>query len=118
MFINYEAYDGGVVVMRNDTICEVVRKGTIRLKKFNGMTRELVDVGHVPNLKRNLIFLSMLDKIGCLVRLKSGTLKVIKGSMVLMKRKLNNGLYVLQGTTVIGDIGSQIRILIKSCRGT
>ncbi|KAH9771320.1 hypothetical protein KPL71_012662 [Citrus sinensis] len=40
--------------------------------------------------------IGMLDKMGCLVKLESGTLKV-RGSMVLMKGSLSNGLYVLQG---------------------
>lgn len=90
--------------MGNDAMCKVVGRGIIRLRMFDGMTRELVDVRHVPNLKRNLISLGMLDKMGCLVKLESDTLKVMRGSMVLMKGNLNNGLYVLQGTVVTGDV--------------
>ena len=82
IFINYEAYDGGLVVMGNDAMCKVIGRGIIRLRMFDGMTKELVDVRHVPNLKRNLISLGMLDKMGCLVKLESDTLKVMRGSMV------------------------------------
>ena len=85
LFIIYEVYNGGLVVMGNDAMCKVVGRGIIRLRMFDGMTRELVDVRHVPDLKRNLISIGMLDKMGCLVKLEAGTLKVIKGSMVLMK---------------------------------
>ena len=77
LFINYKACDSGIVVMRNDACCKVVDRGTIRLKMFGGMVRELKDVKHVPELKRNLISLGMLDKMGCSVRLESSTLKVI-----------------------------------------
>ena len=114
LFINYEAYDGGVVVMGNDAICKVVGRDIIRLKMFDGLIRELVNVRHVPDLKRNLISLGMLDKIGCLVKLESCTLKVMRGSMVLMKGDLNNGLYVLQGTAVIGDVGISNQKLDKT----
>ena len=55
--------------MGNDAICKVVGKGIIRLKMLDGMTRELVNVRHVPDLKKNLISLGMLDKMGCLVKL-------------------------------------------------
>ena len=72
-FLNYEAYDRGVVVMGNDAICKVVRKGIIRLKMLDGIIKELVNVRHAPDLKRNLISLGMLDKMGCLVKLESGT---------------------------------------------
>ncbi|KAH9779667.1 hypothetical protein KPL71_007786 [Citrus sinensis] len=114
LFLNYEASDGGVVVMGNDAICKVVGKGIIRLKMLDGMTRELVNVRHVPDLKRNLISLGMLDKMGCLVKLESGTLKVMRGSMVLMKGSLSNGLYVLQGTAVTWAIGVSNQSLDKT----
>ena len=90
--------------MENVAICKVVGKGIIRLKMLDGITRELVDVRHVPNLRKNLISLGMLDKMGCFVKLESGTLKVMRGSMVLIKGNLSNGLYVLYGTVVTGDV--------------
>ncbi|KAH9648835.1 hypothetical protein KPL70_025759 [Citrus sinensis] len=114
LFLNYEAYDGGVVVMGNDAIFKVVGKGIIRLKMLDGMTRELANVRHVPDLKRNLISLGMLDKMGCLVKLESGTLKVMRGSMVLMKGSLSNGLYVLQGTAITGAVGVSNQSLDKT----
>ena len=45
----------------------------------------------------------MLDKMGCSVKFESDTLKVIKGSIVLMKGDMNNGLYVFQGSVVTSD---------------
>ncbi|KAH9723787.1 CCHC-type domain-containing protein [Citrus sinensis] len=75
---------------------------------------ELRDVRHVPDLKRNLISLGMLDKIECLVKLESGTLKVMKGSMVVMKGNVSNGLYVLQGSTVTGDVAVSNQNLNKT----
>ena len=55
-FKNYEAYDGGIFV---------IGRGTIKLKMLHGTIRELAHVRHVLDLKRNLISLGMLDKIGC-----------------------------------------------------
>ena len=97
LFMNYEAYDNGVFVMGNDASCKVIGRGLIRLKIFDGMIRELRDVRYVPELKRNLISLWVLDKMGCIVKLESGTLKVIKWSIVVMKGNKSNGLYILQG---------------------
>lgn len=93
--MNNEAYDSGIIVIGNDACCKVVDRGTIKLKMFNGMVRKLKDVKHVPELKRNLISLGMLNKMGCSVRLESSTLKVMKWLMVLMKRNMNIGMYVL-----------------------
>lgn len=46
---------------------------------------------HVPELKTNLISLGMLNKMGCLVKLESSTLKVMRGAMMLMKGNMNEG---------------------------
>ena len=66
----------------------------------SGIVRELSNVRHVPELKRNLISPSMPDKIGCSIRVKSSVLKVVTGSTVLMKGDINNGLYALRGIVV------------------
>lgn len=72
-------------MMGNYTSCKVIEISSITLKFHNGIIRELSHVRHVPELKRNLICLSMLNKAGCVIRLESSMLKVIKGFMVLMK---------------------------------
>ena len=100
--------------MGNDASCRVIGRGTIKLKMLDGTIRELTNVRHIPDLKRNLISLGMLDRMGCVIKLESGTLKVIKGSMVLMKGNLDNGLYVLQGSVVTGDVGVSNQNLNKT----
>lgn len=62
------------------------------------------------DLKRNLISLGMLDKMGRLVKLESSTLKVIKTSMVVKKGSKINGLYLLEGSIVTCDLDCQTRI--------
>lgn len=76
----------------------------IRLKTSDGKIRELDDVKHVPELNINLISFGMLYKIRCLVNFESWTLKVPKGSIVLMKSVTSNGLYILKGTAVTGEV--------------
>ena len=74
----------------------------------SGIVRELSNVRHVPELKRNLIFLSMLDKVGCSIRVKLSVLKAITGSTILMKVDMSNGFYVLYhlyGTAIFCDVG-------------
>ena len=70
--------------MGNNTMCKVVGLGTIRFKMFDGMIRELRDVRHIPDLKRNLISLGTLDQIGCSIKVEYGVMKVIRGSIVIM----------------------------------
>ena len=50
--------------MGNDASYKTTSVGTIRIKMCDGIVRMLVDVMHVPYLKRNLILLSTLDSKG------------------------------------------------------
>ncbi|KAH9687838.1 hypothetical protein KPL70_014918 [Citrus sinensis] len=112
------ATDAQTKVMGNDSSCRVVGRGLIRLKMFDGMIRELRDVRHVPDLKRNLISLGMLDKIGCLVKLESVTLKVLKRSMVVMKGNMSNGHMSEMGLVELskqGVLGVDKIELLKFC---
>ena len=89
--------------MGNNSVCKVVGIGTVSLKMYDGMVRELTQVRHVPELKRNLISIGMLDQTGCVIKAKNETLKVIRGSIVIMKGTKQNGLYVLNGHTTVGE---------------
>ena len=92
------------MMMGNNSVYKVVGLETIRFKMFDGMIRELREVRHVPNLKRNLISLSTLDQLRCFIKMESGVMKVIRGSIVVMKGNMHNSLYVLQDTAVTGDV--------------
>lgn len=50
--------------MRNNVCCKAVVKGLIKLKMSDGMISELNNVKHVSDLKKRLISLGMLDKMG------------------------------------------------------
>lgn len=77
----------------------------MRLKLSNDTIRGIINVKHVPKLKRNLISLSMLDKIGCSIRVESSILKIVKRSIVLMKGDMINGLHIVQCTVKSGHAG-------------
>ena len=88
--------------MGNDVAYKVVGIGIIRIKKHDGIVRTLTDVRHVPNLKKILISLRTLDSNRCTYKVGSGVLRISNGALVVMKGKKINGLYTLQGSTVIG----------------
>uniref|UniRef100_A0A803PEB6 GAG-pre-integrase domain-containing protein n=1 Tax=Cannabis sativa TaxID=3483 RepID=A0A803PEB6_CANSA len=62
--------------------------------------RVLKDVRLVPNLKRNLIFVGMLDDQGFLVKVENGIMKICKGYMVVTKCRKSNEIYPLEGATM------------------
>ena len=57
----FENMNGGKVLLGNNLACKVAGIGTISLKMFDGVTRDLHHVRYVPELKGNLISLGMVD---------------------------------------------------------
>ena len=104
----------GAVLMGNNVSCKLVGIGTVRIRMFDGVVRTLGDVIHVPDLKRNLISLSTLDAKGYKYTSEGEVLKICKGALVMIKGHQKNAmLYVMQGSTVIGDVVVTSRSLSK-----
>ena len=89
--------------------CSVVGIGTMAINMFDGMTRTLKEVRHVPDLKKNLISLGTLDESSYNFKVETGKLTISKGAMVVMKGQERNGLYILEGHTLKGLVGSVLR---------
>lgn len=81
--------------MGNNDICKVISMGNVNLKVHDKTIRELKEVRYVPNLKRNLISLGMLDQIGLSIKVEYGELKILNRSPTIMKGAKKNGVYVL-----------------------
>ena len=89
--------------MGNDHPCNIEGMGTVRIKKDDRIVRELKEVRYVPQLKRNLISVGDLEALGLVISVRDGVLKMMKGSMVMMKGVCWENLYYLKGSTVTGQ---------------
>ena len=65
--------------MRNDVACQIVGLGTILIKMFDGVVRDLMDVRYVSQMKKNIISVGAVESKGLKVALENGVLKVKKG---------------------------------------
>jgi len=81
--------------------------GTICIKMFDEIVRELKEMRYVPQ-QRNLISVGTLKTLGLMVSILDGVLKMTKGSMVVMKHVRRNNLYYLKGSTVTGQVETSI----------
>jgi len=61
---SFEKLDGCYTVIGDNHLCNVKGIGTIHIKMFDGIVRELKEVRHVPQLKRNLISGGVLETLG------------------------------------------------------
>jgi len=101
-FSNFKKLEGCLVVMGDGHPCTMEGVGTIQIKMFDGMVRELKEVRYVPQLKRNLISVGTLETLGLVVSIKDGVLKMTKDSMVVLKAVRQNNFYYLKGSTITG----------------
>ncbi|KAK3021867.1 LOW QUALITY PROTEIN: hypothetical protein RJ639_047789 [Escallonia herrerae] len=97
-FSNYVHGDYGHVTVGNGYRCSIVGKGKVEIKLSNGGTLVLKDVRHIPQLQKNLISVSGLDREGYFVAFGEKQWKVTKGSMVVARGERVGTLYTLSGT--------------------
>ena len=81
--------------MGNDNTCKMMGINSVRIKMFDGVVRKLNDVRYVPDLKKNLIFLDVLDANGYRIILEGGNLKVARGALVAIKGTRRGRIYYL-----------------------
>ena len=96
----YESVDRVNATMGNNTTCKVIGVGSVKMRMFDGMVRTLTNVRHVLGLKKNLISLGTFDKIECRITCEGGVMKNARGSLVVMKGKMNGSLYDIEGSTI------------------
>ena len=90
--------------MGDDHPCSMEGVGTIRIRMFDGMVRELKGVRYIPQLKRNLISVGTLEASGMVISVRDGDLRMIRGSMVVMKSVRRGNLYYLKGSTITNQV--------------
>ncbi|XP_073222528.1 uncharacterized protein [Cicer arietinum] len=56
--------DGSILYMRNASTIQVKGKGTVEIEFTSGKILTLKDVFYVPNVRKNLIFVPLLNKFG------------------------------------------------------
>ncbi|GFZ12253.1 hypothetical protein Acr_23g0006380 [Actinidia rufa] len=99
--------DGKSDWMANNTASRVVGKGSVQFRMADGRSVTLTEIRHVPNLRKNLISIGMLDSKGCNFDASGGTLRVSKGNKEMLWGKKTGGLYRLEGSVQTG--GATIR---------
>ena len=103
-FSSFEKLDGCYTVMDDDHPRNIEGMGIVHIKMDDGIIRQLKEVRYVPQLKRNLISVGALEALGLVISIRDSVLKMIKGSMVVMKSVRRNNLYYLKGSTVTGQV--------------
>src|SRR5438270_9361650 len=89
--------------MKDNAECRVVGIGSIRMQMFDGEVRTVANVRHVPEVSSNLLSLGALEARGCRFASANRTLKVRKGSRMVLKGERIANLYQVNGSVIVGD---------------
>ena len=89
--------------MRNDAVCKTVGISNIRMRVLDRQIRTLTNVRHIPDLKKNLLSLGALEARGYKFSGADRGIKVVKGSMTILKGEQIANLYKLTGSIIAGD---------------
>ena len=90
--------------MGDDAICPIIGIGIVKIKIFDGVVKVLSNVRHVPDFRKNLISLGVLDDLGYSYSSKGGIMKITKDALMVMKGQKISTLYRLIGNTVVGRV--------------
>lgn len=101
---SFKETDGGQVIFGNNQTCKVQGIRSIRLMIQDRNQVILQDVRYVPKLKRNLISLGTLDKSSYSFEAEKGILTVHEDTKIVMKGMRSNGLYILNGATLVWSV--------------
>ncbi|GKC27263.1 hypothetical protein Tco_1034557 [Tanacetum coccineum] len=99
--VDFKEYDGGNILLGDGRECRVRGTGKVQVQMRDGSSFVLDNVRYVPELRQNLISLGTLEKEGFTVKMQSGKIKVIKGSLVVLSgTRRANCVYTLDGQAV------------------
>lgn len=98
-FVSYMKIDSGAVQMRNDTSCHIVGI-KVMFKMFDGVVRNIMDVRHVPMLRKSLLSVGALSRLGTRIIVDEERIRVTKDSLVVMKG-VRVDIYMLHGETFL-----------------
>ncbi|CAL8998591.1 unnamed protein product [Prunus brigantina] len=71
------------VLIGNNNACKTQGIGKICLKMHDGTVRELSDVRYVPDMKKNLVSLGVLESKGLKITMEGGVLKAVYGALMV-----------------------------------
>ena len=99
--------------LADDSALDVVGMGDVWILLPNGSVWLLEKVQHIPDLRRNLIFVRQLDDERHAILFVGGTWKVTKGARVLARGKKTGILYMTSSprdTITVADANTDISL--------
>lgn len=103
-FTNLREFDGGKVLLGDNSECMIKEIGSIRLN-IDGTSDKITSyVRYVPYNKNTLISASMLNTTGYSIKVENDYTRVVRGSLVVLKANKQNDLDVFLTTQQLREL--------------
>jgi hypothetical protein len=86
------------VTLADGSTLSVVGVSAVRFQMWDDMIHTVTDVWYVPGVRRNLVSLSELDSCGYELRIRGGSMEVLRGDLIVIRDTRRSGLYEIVGT--------------------
>ncbi|KAK8926133.1 hypothetical protein KSP39_PZI018401 [Platanthera zijinensis] len=100
-FCEYERFEGGDVMLGDDTAVQIIGRGKVMLKMADGTMKTLPGVMHIPGMSRNLISVGSMADAGVCFSCDMHSCRMTRGAMVIAKGVRHGTLYKLLAGTVV-----------------
>ena len=93
--------------MGNNAPCKSIGIGSIQIKMHDGIVRTLTKVHHVLELKKNLVFVGVMDSKGFFCWIEGGVMQIRrKGKFMVIQGTKQGNLHILQGSTMASSVST------------
>jgi Zinc knuckle len=96
-FDSFREVSGGTVTLADGSTLSVVRVGVVRFRMWDRMICTVTNVRYVPSVRMSLLSLSELDSRGYELRIRGGSMEVLRGDLVVIRGTRRDGLYEMVG---------------------
>ena len=103
--------DKKVVYLGDSNTAQVLGKDKVMLQLTSGKTLALSDVLHVPNIRKNLVSVALLGKVGVKVSFESDRIVMTKNNVCMGKGFCNQGLFMLSISEVMNGTSSSAYLI-------
>ncbi|XP_071913959.1 uncharacterized protein [Coffea arabica] len=114
LFTTFEKVEGEKMFMGNSASSAIEGQGKVLLKMTSGKTLTLNDVLYVPEIRKNLVSGSLLNKHGFRMVFESDKVILSKSGMYVGKGYTTNGLFKLNVMTIVNNKNKSSAYLLES----
>jgi hypothetical protein len=112
LFNSFQEVSSGTVTLVDRSTLSIVGVGVVRFQMWNGMICTVIDVRYVSGVQRSLVSLSELGSHVYELRIRGGSMEVLRGDIFVIRGIRRDCLYEMVGTVEVGPLSYWMPLLL------